>query len=185
MRVCKKCGTSFEIVRCPACSKRYMQDYKIRHPERFAASVKASLEKTREKRLLWKKEYRSRRQDLIKAHRIKYKQENYEKVKAQPKLWKKANPLKVRATNHTYRAKKRSSGKLSCDIVEKLLVKQKGRCACCGEKLGKDFHIDHIMPIALGGLNLDENVQLLKAKCNLEKNAKHPVDFMQERGFLL
>jgi len=28
-------------------------------------------------------------------------------------------------------------------------------------------------------------MQLLNAICNLQKHAKHPVDFMQERGFLL
>ncbi len=27
--------------------------------------------------------------------------------------------------------------------------------------------------------------KLLRSKCNHEKHAKHPVDFMQERGFLL
>ena len=41
------------------------------------------------------------------------------------------------------------------------------------------------MPIALGGKNVDDNVQLLCAACNLSKQAKHPVDFMQQRGFLL
>ena len=38
---------------------------------------------------------------------------------------------------------------------------------------------------ALGGLNADSNMQLLRAECNLQKSAKHPVDFMQSRGFLL
>lgn len=40
------------------------------------------------------------------------------------------------------------------------------------------------MPIARGGSNTDDNVQLLCPACNLKKSAKHPVDFMQERGFL-
>jgi len=36
-----------------------------------------------------------------------------------------------------------------------------------------------------GGSNTDDNMQLLRKLCNLQKHAKHPVDFMQERGFLL
>lgn len=35
------------------------------------------------------------------------------------------------------------------------------------------------------GTNTDDNIQLLRKLCNLQKSAKHPVDFMQQRGFLL
>jgi 5-methylcytosine-specific restriction endonuclease McrA len=45
--------------------------------------------------------------------------------------------------------------------------------------------MDHIIPLALGGTNTDDNIQLLRAKCNKQKGAKHPIDFMQQRGFLL
>jgi 5-methylcytosine-specific restriction endonuclease McrA len=45
--------------------------------------------------------------------------------------------------------------------------------------------MDHIVPLYLGGLNVDSNIQLLRAKCNLQKNKKHPVDFMRSKGFLL
>lgn len=44
---------------------------------------------------------------------------------------------------------------------------------------------DHIMPMDLGGSNDASNLQLLCQSCNSSKHAKHPVDFMQERGFLL
>jgi len=53
------------------------------------------------------------------------------------------------------------------------------------QPLGDDFHMDHIMPIALGGSNTDDNMQLLRKECNLQKQAKHPIDFMQSRGLLL
>lgn len=33
--------------------------------------------------------------------------------------------------------------------------------------------------------NTDDNIQLLRKLCNHKKGTKHPVDFMQERGFLL
>ncbi len=36
-----------------------------------------------------------------------------------------------------------------------------------------------------GGANIDGNIQLLTGLCNRQKHTKHPVDFMQERGFLL
>ena len=65
------------------------------------------------------------------------------------------------------------------------MVLQKGLCPCCRKPLGNDYHMDHIIPLALGGSNGDNNIQLLRSECNLEKQAKHPVDFMQSRGFLL
>jgi len=41
------------------------------------------------------------------------------------------------------------------------------------------------MPLALGGKNEDWNIQLLRAECNSRKGAKHPIVYMQEKGFLL
>lgn len=74
---------------------------------------------------------------------------------------------------------------MSSGLAIRLYKLQRGKCACCGLPLGDDYHLDHIMPLALGGTNTDDNIQLLRAKCNMQKSAKHPVDFMQQRGFLL
>ena len=41
------------------------------------------------------------------------------------------------------------------------------------------------MPLARGGKHEASNLQLLCPPCNMSKNAKHPIDFMQQRGFLL
>jgi len=51
--------------------------------------------------------------------------------------------------------------------------------------LGNNFNLDHIIPLSLGGRNEDCNIQLLRASCNFRKGAKHPIVYMQERGFLL
>ena len=76
-------------------------------------------------------------------------------------------------------------GKLSANIVKNLLFLQKGLCACCNKPLGKDYHLDHRMPLALGGSNEDSNMQLLLSRCNQQKGALHPIDFMRLRGFLI
>lgn len=66
------------------------------------------------------------------------------------------------------------AGKLSKGIELVLLSQQMGLCPCCNRELGDNYHLDHIMPIKLGGTNTDDNVQLLRAECNLRKGAKHP-----------
>lgn len=137
----------------------------------------------------------------IKARVSAYRAANIEKEKARSVKWRKDNPDKRRAHDAIYRAAHTESGriyrhnrrariaenggKLSPELVSKLIKLQRGKCACCGLRLGDNYHMDHIMPIALGGTNEDWNIQLLRATCNMQKHAKHPVDFMQQRGFLL
>ena len=71
------------------------------------------------------------------------------------------------------------------DFKQKCIDYKGGKCVCCGHPLSDNYHLDHIVPIALGGANEDWNIQLLRGECNLQKHAKHPVNFMQSKGFLL
>lgn len=140
--------------------------------------------------------------EKIKSRTAAWHAANKEKARANKAAWKAANPEKVRAGNaaylqsnldkhranqHARRARKSASGgKLSIGLAEKLFKLQQGKCACgCSQPLGDNFHLDHIMPLALGGSNTDNNIQLLRARCNVSKGAKHPVEFMQKKGFLL
>ena len=111
---------------------------------------------------------------------------NKDRCNKNRKAWYAANPDAVRIQAHNRRARKRSNGgALSTNLSAKLFKLQRGKCACCGLPLGGKYHLDHIMPLALGGSNTDDNMQLLRVTCNQEKWKKHPVDFMQQRGFLI
>ena len=123
--------------------------------------------------------------DKVRATKKRWVKNNPEKKRRASKNWYKKNPELIRFYGHNYRVKKKGLGKLTKEIAKKLYFLQKGKCACCGKSLGKNFHLDHIMPIALEGANEDWNMQLLTQRCNQQKSAKHPIDFMQSRGFLL
>jgi 5-methylcytosine-specific restriction endonuclease McrA len=41
------------------------------------------------------------------------------------------------------------------------------------------------MPLALGGGHVPRNLQLLCPRCNVAKQAKHPLDYMRQIGRLL
>jgi 5-methylcytosine-specific restriction endonuclease McrA len=111
---------------------------------------------------------------------------NSEKRRAQSKAWATANPEACRIIKQNRNARKLGNGgNLSKGLSAKLLKLQQGRCACCGEHLGDNFHLDHIVPLVLGGANEDWNIQLLRAKCNMEKHTSDPIDFMQRKGMLL
>ncbi len=53
-------------------------------------------------------------------------------------------------------------------------VRDGGICMKCGRKVTKkDFHVDHIVPLAQGGNEWDlDNLELSCPECNLKKGAK-------------
>lgn len=127
--------------------------------------------------------------DSCKASRQKYYAKNKEMLRQKSRDWDLKNPDKFkermqRAANARRARLAGVGGKLSKGIVQKLIKLQKGKCAYCSTALHA-HHLDHIIPLALGGKNTDDNVQLLCPPCNMSKGAKHPIDYMQSKGFLL
>lgn len=128
--------------------------------------------------------YYAKNKDKIKIKSQEWRINNLERYRVNKQDYRKAKPEIHRSVNRLRKAKL-SKGKLSIGLADKLLLTQKGICVCCKLDLDANYHIDHIMPLALGGEHTDSNIQLLCPSCNMQKSAKHPVDFMQTRGFLL
>lgn len=93
------------------------------------------------------------------------------------------NPHKCR--EFCLRRKGKIHGRLPAGVVLELFQSQSGKCAACNKSLKLGYHVDHIMPLALGGGHEKLNLQLLCPPCNLKKSSKHPIDFMQSMGKLL
>jgi 5-methylcytosine-specific restriction endonuclease McrA len=102
------------------------------------------------------------------------------------KRWREAHPFEAQAWPNKRRALKRSvqAEPITKKQIEGLFLKQKGCCAICRKKLTAR-HIDHIIPLKLGGEHGIKNFQLLCPRCNLSKKHSHPIDYMQKLGFLL
>jgi 5-methylcytosine-specific restriction endonuclease McrA/uncharacterized Zn finger protein (UPF0148 family) len=138
-----------------------------------------------QKRKQWADKFRISNKEKIAKGNAEYYVKNAEQMKAKTLAWQKENPDACRIKNQNRRAQKVSSGKLSKGLAQKLFNLQKGKCPCCKQPLGDDYHLDHIIPLSRGGLNIDSNIQLLREVCNHQKHARHPVEFMRSRGFLL
>jgi 5-methylcytosine-specific restriction endonuclease McrA len=76
--------------------------------------------------------------------------------------------------------RRNAPGKFTADDITRLYEQQQGECVYCSVGLSSGYHIDHIIPIAKGGTNYPDNIQLLCPKCNLKKNAKMPDVFLAE-----
>jgi len=181
----------------PGKRKAYNAAYRAANPEKVracsAAYRAANPEKAKESYSAWKaanpegsKKRYADNPEKQRAYAVAYRAANPEKVKAGQAAWYAAHSGAWRVHNQNRRARKlENGGTLSKGLSAKLFKLQKGKCPCCKQPLGDDFHLDHIEPIARGGSNTDNNIQLLRAGCNLQKSAKDPIQFMQQRGFLL
>lgn len=156
------------------------------NPEFEKARVAAYRAANKEKVKSYAAAYRAMYPEKVMAFVTAYRKANPDKCRAATAAWRAANPEASRLSVQNRRARKtRNGGRLSKGLAKRLYALQKGMCPCCKQPLGDDYHLDHIVPLALGGPNTDDNIQLLRAICNQQKHAKHPIDFMQSRGYLL
>lgn len=188
IRPCVKCGGTERYARgdCKACVKVANAAWKAANPEKVKASKRKYAAANREKGAkavaAWAAANREKRNASARARGAA----NREKERAYCKAWASKNKEARRINEQNRRGRKAAAGgKISKDLPAKLFALQKGRCACCKQPLGADYHLDHIVPLSRGGSNTDDNMQLLRPVCNLQKHALHPIDFMQRKGFLL
>ena len=168
------------------------------NPEKAAALKKAYRERQRQADAA----YYARNSERVIARQLAHDKANVERVRENQARWRQVNSTAVREYMAkwrkdnpelclTYHRNRRSrivgnGGKASPGIADKLWKLQKGRCACCRVLLATTkVHVDHRTPLARGGTGDDSNLQLLCARCNLQKKARCPVEFMQSKGFLL
>jgi 5-methylcytosine-specific restriction endonuclease McrA len=148
--------------------------------------AKQRYQATRDAALAQAKRYYEANREKIIARQTKWNEQNREKRNEGSSRWSKRHPAARNAvTRNRYARLKQAEGSHTGAEIEALYARQKGRCAGCGISLRKAFHADHIHPIALGGRNDIQNIQLLCAPCNQTKGAKLPEAWAQSMGRLL
>lgn len=116
---------------------------------------------------------------------------------------RKDNPLKYLEKSREYRCKNKETyrayganrrsriksvgGSHNGYDIKEILNRQKYKCAepTCSVSISSGYHVDHIMPISLGGSNNPHNLQCLCQPCNTKKSAKHPIVWARENGRLI
>ena len=142
-----------------------------------------------------RRHYEKHREAIKARHREKYAEDPQRNYRAWLK-WKQANPEIAHANarkqyqawvsrhpglsaeqgrkrQQTRRARKKQ---VFVEEINPAVVFERagGRCGVCKEPIDKTkpWHVDHIIPLAKGGVHSYGNVQPAHARCNLQKGAK-------------
>jgi 5-methylcytosine-specific restriction endonuclease McrA len=175
--------------------------YELEHAEEIAAAKALKAEERENRQRERVRAYRKAHPEARRRQKSRAEKRRAAWVRAAKVWWGLTHPAEVaawyaanlaklrdrkRVKRHNRRAKERgASGRLSKGLYSRLFTLQRGKCAVCRTPTAKGMHLDHIVPLAGGGTNDDDNIQLLCPPCNHGKRDRHPVEFMQSRGYLL
>lgn len=185
---CSKCGASDRYANghCRPCARKSNARCRMKNVAQEKARRAEYYVKNADRLNASNRRWNVENQEKVAARKAKYRMENADHEKERAAKWQKAHPENYRAAGHRRRVLKQMvGGSFSAADIRTMMKHQKGKCAVCRANISKSYHIDHIMPLALGGSNGTNNIQLLCPFCNMSKHDKHPVDFMQSGGFLL
>jgi 5-methylcytosine-specific restriction endonuclease McrA len=149
---------------------------------------KAYYGRTRTERIEWQTAYNAGHREEIQAKQKAYRAANRDRLNAQTAAWAKANPKKRRAKEKAREGRERgATGTFTAADIEAIGKAQRWRCAspACRRSIRKGYHVDHVMPLALGGSNQPRNLALMCAPCNQAKHAHHPIEWAQSLGLLV
>lgn len=203
-RACTKCGsTTNGFHKNPMYSDGLHPHCKVCRKQISAARKARETPEQREARLIKQAEYRNKPENKERQtlSRKDWMRRNPERVRASgraadqrravekaryAKQWREKNREVVAAYSRNRRAViKNCEGSHTVEDIKWLMQAQRYKCAVCSCNIKSNYHVDHIEPLAKGGSNAKENLQVLCPTCNNQKHAADPIDFMQRKGFLL
>jgi HNH endonuclease len=149
-------------------NKKHIKDHNIRYR---AEHHEERLERDRQ----YHREHREERNRKSREYSTKHR----ERLNAKQRQYIKEHLAEILIRNRKRHALKRGArGTHTQADIERLFVKQNGKCVYCQTELRRSgkgkFHVDHRMPLKLGGSNFPRNLRLLCPKCNVRKKGLHP-----------
>jgi HNH endonuclease. len=175
---------------CIECSRIARTRWGEENREKRLAYSKKYREDTKESRVVAMKEWREKNREHSVEYARAYRRDNPKKSAEISKKYRDANPEIRAAHGRNRRARERlAEGSHTHNDVTKLLEFQGVKCANCRCKLFKSgpkkYHVDHVMPLILGGSNKPDNLQILCPGCNTKKGGLDPLDWAKKNGKLL
>ena len=172
--------------RCPIKSRASCAAYYAANRQKIMAHRAKKREENREKLRAGARIYAAAHREEARKKTTAWRIANPERHKNALIAWRKIHP----GYNVPYKQKRRArerlaEGSFTAADLKKIRVLQRDKCAVCKSRLHGMGHCDHVTPLARGGSNWPENIQLLCGRCNQSKGARSQVEFAQSRGMLL
>ena len=146
-----------------------------RHKEKLAALNAAWRATHKEEMTAQRATYRAAHKEELAALNATWRAAHTEEIKARSLAYYQAN--KEICVNRRRRRRARSAqaeGTHTAADIKAQYARQRGKCFWCGVKVGKAYHVDHVVPLSRGGSNWPENLVIACATCNMQKGAKLP-----------
>lgn len=171
---------------CITCFAGISKRYRDLWPDRKRAQVKSYQSRNQNWKRKKDRESYLRHRDSRQAKNAVWLSNNRDRMAAYKKRWAEENLDKVRSSRRNRKARLRNNGgSHSADDVALLLRLQRHKCAFCKKNVVHSYHVDHIMPLALGGSNDRKNLQILCPTCNMKKSKKDPIMHAKSIGMLV
>jgi 5-methylcytosine-specific restriction endonuclease McrA len=155
-----------------------MRTYYAEHREEIIESARRWYANNREHAAATLRRYREENRDKHRSDNRRWRANNLEKARKSANEWRKRNPEKGREVERRRRAAKVGDPYTEDDV----LFSYGTVCHLCGEeidmaaprRIGRagwqmGLHVDHVVPIALGGPDCLENVRPAHGLCNVAK----------------
>lgn len=204
VKACTKCGITKPLdqfhrenrtkdgrrANCKQCVSALGKQYREQNHEHIIERQRQWREQNRDYAIKYNREYQDKNPDYWPEHRKKNKQRrneyskqyfvaNRDRLLEARRVHRKQKPEMNNLAIRRRRARKH--GAVQQRWVVDSTLGAPGLCWWCGNHLDPErTHIDHVMPISLGGPAKPSNEVLACQLCNQRKNRKHPLVWVAE-----
>lgn len=143
---------------CRSCGNRRTLELSAANPERRRAVIER---------------FKQRHPGIQGEYVKKYREGKRAILLPKERAWREKNKEKVRMYGHRHTAKRRGAkGHVSCQQIRDRVAFYGGRCWRCRAPYEQ---LDHVKPLAKGGLHLACNIRPICKSCNQRKRDKWPI----------
>jgi 5-methylcytosine-specific restriction endonuclease McrA len=171
----KRCIRWYSIPENAAKAKQRSAQYKIDNIDHVKENRKRHYQENKERILAQQKDRYIKNRDKILATGKVWRENNKERKAAADKKWHKNNPEAWSNMHHKRKAQKLGLVHDDLATIRKHISSAKNVCYWCGKRLyGRNWHMDHVIPLSKNGNHIASNIVKSCPACNLSKGKKMP-----------
>jgi 5-methylcytosine-specific restriction endonuclease McrA len=159
--------------------REYAARYYRKHKARALAATRKWQAKNRVKLNDAAAKFREKHRDSILARRRAWRKENPSLAKQRDRKYREKYYSQRLANNAARRALRKNASVGDVGVIKRWVARWRSKSVvacywCGGRQAGSMCHVDHIVPLSMGGKHSIENLAISCPDCNIKKHAAHP-----------